>query len=369
MNKKPVRFSNQNNPEFISELRKNVNQYFVDNNISKHANYNMVLKTIFMLSLYLVPLGFLLSGLVQTTGVMYLMWLLMSLGMSGIGLSIMHDANHGAYSTNKRINKWLGSTINFVGAYDTNWIIQHNVLHHSFTNIHGHDEDISKPILRLSPDQEYKSKYRYQAYYATFIYGLMTIFWLLAKDMIQLAEYSKRGLLKGQKKTFKKSLTEIALIKIFYIIATIVIPIMVIDLPWWSILGGFLMMHFISGLILALIFQPAHVSEDTTFFTANQDGSVENNWAIHQLLTTTNFANKDKVFTWLIGGLNYQIEHHLFPTICHVHYPEISKIVKQTAKKYGVPYYHSETYFKAVKSHYTFLNELGKPPKEFKMAS
>lgn len=369
MSTKTVRFSNQNNPEFISELRKNVNDYFVDNKISKHANYNMVIKTIFMLSLYLIPLGFLMSGLVQTTGVMFLLWFLMSLGMSGIGLSIMHDANHGAYSTNKRLNKWLGSTINFVGGYDINWIIQHNVLHHSFTNIHGHDEDISKPILRLSPDQEYKPKYRFQAYYATFIYGLMTIFWLVAKDIIQLAEYSKRGLLKGQKKTFSKSLIEIILIKAFYIITTIVIPIIMIDLAWWIIMLGFLMMQFISGLILALIFQPAHVTEDTSFFTPNSNGSVENNWAIHQLLTTTNFANSDKVFTWLIGGLNFQIEHHLFPTICHVHYPAISKIVKETAKKYNVPYYHSATYLEALKGHFTFLNELGKPPKEFKMAS
>ncbi|MEY2924713.1 MAG: hypothetical protein RLZZ337_1261 [Bacteroidota bacterium] len=369
MQKTIVRFSNQNRPEFIADLRKNVNQYFIENNISKHANGNMVFKTVFMLTLYLVPLLIMLSGVITSVPILYLMWFLMALGMSGIGLSIMHDANHGAYSTNKRINKWLGSTINFVGGYDINWIIQHNVLHHSFTNIHGHDEDISKPILRLSPDQEYKPKYRFQAYYATFIYGLMTIFWLLAKDIIQLADYSKRGLMKGQKKSFSRALTEIILTKTFYIVTTVVLPIILIDLPWYHIVLGFLMMQFISGLILALIFQPAHVSEDTTFFTPDKNGSVENNWAIHQLLTTTNFANKNKLFTWLIGGLNHQIEHHLFPTICHVHYPAISKIVKETAESHNIPYYHFDTYFEAVKSHYTFLNELGKPPKEMKMAS
>ena len=236
MSNKSIRFSNQNRPEFISELRNNVHNYFAENNISKHADYRMVVKTVFMLSLYLIPLGLLMSGVVQSVGVMYFLWLIMAFGMSGIGLSIMHDANHGAYSTNKRVNKWLGSTINFVGGYDINWIIQHNVLHHSFTNIHGHDEDISKPILRLSPDQEYKPRYKFQAYYATFIYGLMTIFWLLAKDIIQLVEYGKRGLLKGQKKTFNQSLAEIILIKAFYTTTTIIIPILVIDLPWYRLI-------------------------------------------------------------------------------------------------------------------------------------
>ena len=369
MSKKIIRFSNQNRPEFISELRNNVHKYFADNNISKHADYRMVIKTVFMLCLYLIPLGLLISGVIHSLGVMYLLWFVMAFGMSGIGLSIMHDANHGAYSTNKRVNKWLGSTINFVGGYDINWIIQHNVLHHSFTNIHGHDEDISQPILRLSPAQEYKPKYRLQAYYATFVYGLMTIFWLLAKDIRQLLDYNKRGLLKGQKKTFARSLTEIIVIKAFYITITIVLPVIALELPWYHVILGFLMMQFISGLILALIFQPAHVSEDTDFFEPDENGSLENNWAIHQLLTTTNFATTSKPFTWFIGGLNHQIEHHLFPNICHIHYPAISKIVKETAKNHNIPYYHYDTYFEAVKSHYSVLNELSKPPKKLKIAS
>ena len=139
----------------------------------------------------------------------------------------------------------------------------------------------------------------------------------------------------------------------------IVLPMILIDLPWWQILLGFLMMHLICGLIIAFIFQSAHVIEETDFFTANKEGGVENNWAIHQMKTTANFANKSVLFSWFIGGLNYQIEHHLFPNICHVHYRKISKIVKQTAEEFSIPYKQHKTFYGAVKSHLTLLNKLG----------
>jgi linoleoyl-CoA desaturase len=130
-------------------------------------------------------------------------------------------------------------------------------------------------------------------------------------------------------------------------------------MAWWQILLGFLLMHFICGVILAFIFQPAHVIEETNFYKTTDEGSVENNWAIHQMHTTANFANNSKIFTWLIGGLNYQIEHHLFPNICHIHYGKISKIVKETAMEFNVPYHHHRTFFTALRSHFSLLHKLG----------
>jgi linoleoyl-CoA desaturase len=132
---------------------------------------------------------------------------------------------------------------------------------------------------------------------------------------------------------------------------------------------GFLLMQFISGLILALIFQPAHVIEETAFFTPDENGSVENNWAIHQLKTTANFANKSGWFSWYVGGLNFQIEHHLFPNICHIHYKKISKIVEQTAKDFNIPYYQHRTFYDALKSHFTLLHELGTGAYDRKIAN
>lgn len=360
MQKEHVRFNNLNNKEFIQELRLNVNKHFKENDISKYGNLNMYLKTAFMVALYFVPLGVLLSGTITTAPWMYLMWFLMSLGMTGIGLSVMHDANHGAYSNNKHVNSFFGFIVNFLGAYHINWKVQHNVLHHSFTNIEGHDEDITKPVMRFSPEQPYQSKFKYQAYYAPIFYGLLTIYWLIAKDIDQVIRYGKRNLLKGQNRTTTSAVLEIISYKIIYVILTIVLPILVLDIHWGYVFAGFLGMQFLSGLLLALVFQAAHVLEETHFYTPGEGGSMENNWAIHQLMTTSNFGTDSKLFTWLVGGLNHQVEHHLFPHVCHVHYGDISKVIKKTAQDFGIPYKEHKSFYLALKSHFTLLNRLGR---------
>ena len=354
-----VRFNNSKNPEFYNELRTRVNTYFKSNGISKHANLNMVLKTVFMLGLYFVPLVLMLTGVVTSFGSVIIMWCLMGFGMSGIGMGVMHDANHGSYSKNSRINKWLGFTVNFAGGYHTNWIIQHNVLHHTFTNIEGFDEDIEQKVMRFSPNQKRHKFFKYQLFYAPFIYGLLTIYWVLAKDFIQLIDYNKRGLLKKQGLSFNKALTQMLVNKVFYFVVVLVLPLVLIPLVWWQVLLGFFIMHFISGLILALIFQPAHVLEETEFFVPDENTSVENSWAVHQMKTTSNFANGSIFFSWFVGGLNYQIEHHLFPLVCHVHYKDISKIVRQTAEEYSLPYNQHKTFFGALRSHFSLLHKLG----------
>jgi len=364
-----VRFNTKEQPEFFRELRMRVNNYFTENNMSPKGNTHMVIKSVFMICLYFIPLAFLVSGAIQNTWLMFGIWILMGLGMAGIGLSIMHDANHGSYSENRTINRIMGYLVNFLGAFHVNWILQHNVQHHSFTNIDGHDGDIENKFFRFAPQQPRKKLFKYQIYYAPFLYGLMTLFWYTAKDFIDIFKYNKQDMLKKRGYKFGNQLTHLIVNKIWYTILTIVVPLIVIDLPWWQIIAGFLLMHYVSGLILAMIFQPAHVLEETAFFEPDENGSVENNWAIHQMKTTANFANKSRWFTWLIGGLNYQIEHHLFPNICHVHYRKISKIVKETAAEFNVPYYHHQTFFKAIGSHFRLLHDLGTGRYDVKMAS
>jgi linoleoyl-CoA desaturase len=358
--KATVKFNTQKHPEFFKELRNRVQYYFDSNNKTRFADNNMRFKTAFMLSLYFVPLIILLSGITYNVWFMLGMWVLMGFGMSGIGLSIMHDANHGAYSKNKRTNKWLGFLINFLGGYHKNWRIQHNVLHHSFTNIEGFDEDIKNPLMRFSPDQKHKKIHRYQLYYGPFLYAIMTLYWFVSKDYEQLVRYKKKGLLKTQGMKFNKALTEVIVYKFLYLVLTLIIPLVLIPLPWWQILIGFFIMHFICGMALALIFQPAHVVQETDFFYPDETGSVENNWAIHQMKTTSNFAHGSRLFSWFIGGLNYQIEHHLFPQICHTHYRKISRIVRETATEYGITYHRHKTFLQALISHFKTLHQLGK---------
>ena len=354
-----IKFNTQDRPEFIKELRLRVNQYFQDNNLSKHANFNMMAKTVFMMCLYFVPFVLMVTGVVHTLWPVLLMWVLMGFGMAGLGLSVMHDAIHGAYSKNQKVNLIIGYIIHFIGGYHRNWKIQHNVLHHSFTNVEGFDEDIEIGIMRFSPGQKRKGIHRFQVFYAPFLYGLMTVYWSTVKDFDQLLRYHKKNLLAAQGLSLKQGIFRVAINKIWYFALIVALPMITIDLPWWQILIGIFTMHFICGLILSFIFQLAHVIEETDFFTPDQKGSVENNWAIHQMKTTANFANRSPIFTWLIGGLNFQIEHHLFPYICHVHYKKISKIVQATAAEFQVPYHQHRTFAGALKSHFTLLNQLG----------
>jgi len=354
-----VKFNKKDRPEFYKELNRRVNKYFKERNLSKHANLNMKIKTAFMVSLYFIPLFVLLSGALTSAWPIFGAYLIMSLGMSGIGLSIMHDANHGAYSNNKRINHALGYLINLIGGYHVTWKIQHNVLHHSFTNIHDHDEDLNQNVMRFSPNQERKKIFKYQAYYCTLFYGLLSIFRFAVKDLQQLLRYNQMGLLKEQGLSFPARLAELILVKSFYLIITLIIPIVILPIAGWQVFLAFFIMHYISGLIFAYIFQPAHILEEVDFYKTDNKGSVENNWAIHEMRTTANYANGSTIFAWFIGGLNHQVEHHLFPHVCHVHYKKISKIVKATAEQYDVPYHSHKTFLGAVKSHLTLMHQLG----------
>jgi linoleoyl-CoA desaturase len=354
-----VKFNKEDQQEFFKVLNKRVNQYFKDTGISRYANSQMVVKTITMVAMYLVPLVLMLTGIVSSFWAVMLMWCIMGLGKTGIGTSVMHDAIHGAYSKNPTVNRNIGYIINLVGGYHTNWKIQHNVLHHSFTNIHDFDEDIDKKVMRFSPTQDKKGIFKLQIIYAPFLYAILTLYWCTVKDFEQLIRYNKRGLYAAQNETFGFALFRIVVLKILYFALFIGLPIVLIDLPWQQVMLGFLVMHFISGMLLALIFQTAHVIEETDFYEVDEKCSVENNWAIHQLKTTANFAKNSKLLAWYIGGLNHQIEHHLFPHICHVHYKSISGIVQKTAEEYKVPYIEHKTFLDAIVSHFKLLHQLG----------
>jgi len=360
----PIRFSAQR-AEFFTTLTKRVNQYFTEKQISRHANSEMVIKTIFMLSIYFIPYVLMITGTVDSLWGMTGLCVVMGIAIAGIGLSVMHDANHGAYSNKKWVNNLFGYALNLIGGNAFNWKIQHNVLHHTYTNIHDVDEDISpRGVLRMTPHSDWKFFHRFQHLYAWVIYGLMTIVWVLAKDFARINKYHKDGLFKKQRASFRQEWIILIATKVLYVAYVFVLPVIILPLAWWQILIGILMMHYIAGFILAIIFQPAHVSEGTEYPLPDENGSMENNWAIHQLLTTTNFANNSRAFSWYVGGLNFQVEHHLFPNICHVHYRNISPIVKQTAEEFGIPYKAQPTFAHALWNHAKLLKQLGQRPEQ-----
>lgn len=348
--------------EFTATLNKRVGDYFKEHQISRQANAEMVIKTIIMFSLYFVPYGLILGGVVTGMGWMVVLVVIMSLGLAGIGLSVMHDANHGAYAKKKWLNNLIGYSLNMVGANAFNWKIQHNVLHHSYTNVHEEDEDISpRGVLRLTPHSEYKWFHKYQFIYAWFLYGLMTIVWMIFKDFVRVVRYHQNGLMESNNANVVQEWAILIFTKLFYVSYIFVIPVLVTPLLWWQILIGIFIMHYIAGFLLAIIFQPAHVIEGTEFPLPDDSNKLENNWAVHQLHTTTNFGNKSRWFSWYVGGLNFQIEHHLFPNICHVHYRKIAGIVQSTAQEFGLPYKTSNTFLQALAGHARLLRQLGSP--------
>ncbi|MEI9918821.1 MAG: acyl-CoA desaturase [Bacteroidota bacterium] len=350
--------------EFFATVSQRVNNYFKSNKIERTANMNMVVKTLVMFFLYFAPYTLVLTQVVTGGWGFFLTAVIMGIGVSGIGLSIMHDANHGSYSKKAWVNNLLGFSLNLVGANAFNWKVQHNVLHHTYTNVHEVDEDISpRGVLRMAPTEPWKPMHQFQHLYAWFFYGLLTIVWIGFKDYGRLLRYGRDGLVAKQKTTLAKEWAVLIVTKLFYIFYLFVLPVLLVPaISWWMPIVGFLIMHYIAGFILAIIFQPAHVIDGTEYPLPDENGNLENNWAIHQLHTTTNFGRKHRLFSWFVGGLNYQVEHHLFPNVCHVHYRAIAPIVENTAKEFGLPYKSKETFLEAIVAHAKIMRELGKKP-------
>lgn len=343
--------------QFVMQLRKNVNDYFKKNNISPKANSKMMLKTIILSGFYIVP--FIILLFIKTSPIIgVFLVVLMGIGIAGVGMGVMHDACHGAYSKKHWANTMLGGSLYLLGSNVLNWKIQHNVLHHTYTNISGFDEDIDdKGPIRLSEKRPLKWYHKYQYIYAFFFYGLMTIA-KIVNDFTSLFRYDKEGLVKSQNKSLLNEFIKMFLRKILYLFIIIILPLWLTDYSLWQILLGFFIMHWTASIILSFIFQMAHVVEGAKQPAAEENMTVD--WSIHQLNTTADFARDNKLLSWYVGGLNFQIEHHLFPNICHIHYRKIAPIVEQTAKEFGLQYILKPTFRSALVSHIYRLKELGK---------
>ncbi len=360
MNK--VKFS-KDKLDFATDLRSSVNEYFNKNSIQPYGNWKVYLKTTFMIMLYAIPYVLMITGVLSSALMVMAGWFAMGLGMSGLGMVTMHDANHGSFSNRPWVNRLFGNSLYLLGGFPPNWKYQHNTLHHGFTNVDGHDEDIAPPgILRFSPHQPLKKMHRFQYIYAWFFYSLMTMSWIIVKDFKRLKKYRDMGARLDGRQKYSHLLRTLILSKIVYYIIFLVVPLLTIPVAWYWIILGFLVMHFTGGLVLSSIFQTAHVVPSSTYPVPDEDGELENNWMIHQLYTTCDYSPRSKVFSWFIGGLNYQVEHHLFPNVSHIHYKEISRIVQAKAKTYGLPYHVNNNFAIAVWQHIKMLKLLGQGP-------
>ena len=350
---------NKRNSIFYNELKSAVDQYFTSRNLKKTGNWKLYSKAVILIcsaiALYIillnvsmpVLLGIGLSGL-------------MGLVLASIGFNVMHDACHGSYSSKKWVNNLLGLTLNALGGNAFIWKFKHNIIHHTYTNIDGIDDDIAKsPIMRQCQTQRWVPAHRFQHLYVVPVYAISSFAWVFLMDFTKY--FTQKVHTTDLQKMSKTEHLIFWLSKVLYVSFYIVIPVLLVGWQAWAI--GFASLHVVMGLTLALVFQLAHVVEHTEFESAGIDPKqIENEWAIHQIKTTANFAPRNRIISWYVGGLNYQVEHHLFPRVSHVHYPAISSIVKQTCAKHNLPYHEYSTMSGAVASHFRMMKILGKKP-------
>lgn len=355
-----IKFNNQHNDFFIN-LKSTVDDYFLINNLKKTGDWRLFSKTI----LLLFSAGILYTALILhllPASLSLLAAALLGFNMACIGFCIMHDANHGSYSTNPLLNDFLGLSMNLMGASSWFWKQKHNIIHHTYTNIDGLDDDIAKsPIIRQCESQKWVPAHKWQHLYMFPAYAVSTIFWVFIMDFKKYFSH-KIYTTDAWKMTTRNHLVFWAT-KIGYILVYMVIPAQIWGWGFWLI--GYLVMKAAMGLTLSIVFQLAHVVENTEFeyVGLEQMRLLETTWAEHELRTTSNFAMNNAWISWFVGGLNFQIEHHLFPKISHIHYPAISKIVQEKCVEYNLPYNQYPTMTSAILSHIRIMKLLGQSEK------
>ena len=359
MTNEKLRFVDAGRSTFFATVKKRTDAYFRENNLSRHANGAMWAKIAFFLTSYAVVYALLLSGWFSAWAMLGLA-VVMGCLYAFIGFNVCHDAIHGSLSANAKTNRIFSLIFNLIGANAYVWSITHNVVHHTYTNIPGHDEDIdvAPGLIRLSPEEKMKGIYRFQHFYAFPLYGLASLSWVFRKDYKKF--FQKRIGHYDNSNHPRKEYFNLFFFKGLYYTLFLVIPLLVMDIAWWQFVIGFLAMHLAGGLVLGLVFQLAHVVEGTEFPYPDENNTIEEAWAVHQMRTTANFACNSRIVNFLCGGLNFQVEHHLFPRICHIHYPALSAIVRETAREHNVPYLENPTFGGALQSHYRMLKKLGK---------
>jgi linoleoyl-CoA desaturase len=350
-----ISFDNSNAP-FTVALKKKVDEYFSTQNTRLTGNTRLYLKTAILVSTAAVVYALLVFTPLPWWAALPLCALL-GLAFAGIGFNVMHDGAHGSYSHKMWVNEVMAYSLNLLGGNAYLWKIKHNSNHHSFTNIEGMDEDIDiKPYMRTGPEQPRSWYHKYQHIYWVLLYCLVYFAWVFIKD------FRKYFTGKIADTTFKKMSRQEHIIfwssKIAYVGIFIVVPAITVGIV--PALVGYAVMSVVCGFTLGIIFQLAHLVEGSSIHPVTEEPVRKmQDWTVHQLATTANFCTNNKLVTWFAGGLNFQVEHHLFPRVSHVHYPALNKVVKEVCAQFDVKYMEHPSFFSAVSSHVAYLKLVG----------
>ncbi len=359
---KVVRFKSTREKDlFAKDLRVSIARYFQENNISKFGNWEMWTKTIFSVVAWVGVWALIMSDRLSSNP-----WLLLGaftlLGFVNIfiAFNIGHDACHNAYSSKAWVNKVMSYAMNFIGANSYLFRMMHNV-HHQYVNIQGTDVTLeTHGLFRFTPDEPFKPIHRFQHIYIPILYSLAGLHWATVKDFKWMFVEKHIG---NTKNITHKPGEYVALIisKVVFFGLHLILPMIFLSAPWWLVVLGYLCFHMFSGLTFALIFQVTHVYDGTCYPKPDEDGNIENNYAIHVLETTADFARSSKFGSWFMGGINIHVIHHIMPGICHVHYPALTKVLIDVANRHGIEYQEHKTFRQALVNHMRILKVLSHP--------
>ena len=353
---------------FQKELKLRVDAYFKESGQSPRDCWQMYLKSAILLSIFaalyagLVFFGF-HGGWPLALGLS----VMLGLATAGIAFNIQHDGGHHGYSKSSMVNQFAAMTLDLVGGSSYIWDWKHDVLHHTYTNIIGHDTDIELGILgRLCPHQKRYWFHRFQHLYLWFFYGLLVPKWHFYDDFVNVITGSMNGT-KFPRPKGRKLLMFLGG-KAVFLGGTFAFPMWYGmhfgHYPWWAVLVCYGVASITLGMVLSVVFQLAHAVEHAEFpMPEGNPETIASAWAVHQVESTVDFGRGNPVLAWLLGGLNYQIEHHLMARVCHIHYPAISELVKKTCEDFGVTYREHTTFWSGVGSHYRWLREMGQAPR------
>jgi linoleoyl-CoA desaturase len=288
---------------------------------------------------------------------------LLVLAATSLATGVMHDANHGAFSRSRRVNRVVGYTLDVLGGSSWLWRFKHNVLHHGNTNVVGVDSDIEQaPFARLAPQQPWRWWHRYQHLYLWFLYGILALRWFLIADFANLA----RNRIGVQPLVVRRRRRDYALMaagKVVHLSWAVIIPMALH--PWWGVVAFYLVCSWVVGFQLTMIFQMAHCVDVAEFVP---DGTPRRgpNFQLHQLRTTVNVRCRVPgvrwFVRWMMGGLDYQIEHHIAPAMPHTIYPMLGRRLADACAVRGLPYRCHASISAAVRSHMRWLKLMGQAP-------
>lgn len=349
---------------FYKNCRDKVNRYFTDKHIHKLADSRMYGKTIFLFGMWIGLYVLMLSNIVTGWGLL-LLQIAWHFNMFLMSVGIAHDGTHHAYSNKRWVNKFFTGIFDYIGINSDMWEYNHIHSHHRAPNVPIYDSAIfSLSLFRFHPRAPYYNFHRYQHRYIFIVYACSTLFKLFILDFFSFSR-SRIGFISIQKQLVKQFLY-LLFTKIVVVTYTLIIPLMVIEAPTWQIVTGFLLGHMVSGIALGIIFQVTHLHQDTSWPEPDEEGSIKTSFAQHIFRTTADFCPTSRVVTWISGGLNIHVAHHLFPRISQMHLIPLARIVKETAEECGIRYHAYPTILHAVRSHLTTLKMLGRQPGQAK---